>query len=421
MNFASIEPASSGQNARLGKRTMNSSSSQTQGRQKKKKKLSPILDQILYGSSSVVLNVLRKTRELGGVDPFFESVAMNRVIIFKYPNFQVELSDQGKANLAGKDAALSHERPVETAIYIPNDEEFPQDGGYAVYIRQRDSEELLQRYVGVSTGSSSEAMKRDWRKLQLIDEIPSLDPFLLKSTFDGQKIIFNTAYLDMADKEEDSIKLVIGSKVKPIVSKALGVGDDARSEQKSQRFVDAIWDPTLPEAGLFIEAFKIDRGEVGNVFSAWKGVSFYQYQFSRNRGALAEILKWFKSETSVPLDIRQNRPYAEQQNMFKAAVQRKMINVLTNIQNIFKDFDECYDTFIKNGDPIPFRNFLVTSHFRYWLLGYCCTSLLHCRNIFDRFMESSIKGQLTFDQMNDMLTNLEGTLSSQSQASSDLS
>lgn len=386
---------------------------------KKKKKLSPILDQIMHGGPSTALNVSRVTRSLSEGETFFETSALNRCIIFKYPNFNVEIAGEASTDYAAKDSALSEERPVETAIYIPNDEEFLQDGGYAIYIRQKASEELLQRYVGVSADANSQAMVNDLAKLKTIDEIPSLDPFLLKTAFERDKIDINPAYLAVGGKEEEAIKRVISDKVRPIVSKALGF-DAKGANDKSQRFIDAIWDPNIPEAALFIEAFKIDKAEVANVFSAWKGVSFYQYQFARNRVLIAEILKWFKSEQSIPIDFRQNKHFAEQQNMFKAAIQKRMINILSNINQVFKDFDGCYAKFIDEGDPIPFRNFLVTSHFRYWILGYCCTSLVHCRNIFERFMETSIKGQLTFEQIAEMLTNMDGTLSSQSSTASDL-
>jgi hypothetical protein len=271
--------------------------------QKKKKRLSPILDQIMNGGPSTALNVSRVTRSLTEGDPFFETSALNRCIIFKYPNFSVEIAGNSATDYNGKDTALSSDRPVETAIYIPNDEEFLQDGGYAIYIRQKGSEELLQRYVGVSADANSRAMVNDLAKLKTIDEIPSLDPFLLKTAFERDKIVINPAYLAVGDKEEDAIKRVISDKVRPIVSKALGL-ESKGGNDKSQRFIDAIWDPNIPEAALFIEAFKIDKAEVANVFSAWKGVSFSQYQFAQNRALIAEILKWFKSEQSIPIDFR---------------------------------------------------------------------------------------------------------------------
>jgi hypothetical protein len=388
------------------------------GAQEKRRKLTPILDQIIYGPPSVTWNVLGITLDLEQGQNFFEIPSLNRVIIFKYPNFKVEVSDKTKIDFGGKDAALSDERPVETAIYIPNNEEFPQDGGYAVYLRQKDSEELLQRYVGIAQGHMTEAMTRDFRRLSLIDDLPSLDPFLLKTALDREKLSYNPAYLQMKDGEEDNIQSVIRDKVRPIVAKALGADDT--DSAKTQRFIDAIWDPTIPAAALFIEAFKIDNKEVANAFSAGQGVSFYQDQFEENTPQIAEVIGWIKSEQSLPIDHRQHRAFLEQQKMFKERVLKKILNVVGNINQIFKDFDSCYRKFIEEGDPVAFRNFLITSHYRYWLLGYCCTSLMHIRNIFDRSRSEGVRGALRFEQLNDMLANMDATVSSKAGGAKDL-
>tara|TARA_R110002012_G_scaffold250260_2_gene427955 strand:+ start:144 stop:1436 length:1293 start_codon:yes stop_codon:yes gene_type:complete len=383
-----------------------------------KRKLSPILDQILYGPPSVTWNILGLTREQEVEEPFFQIPSLNRVIIFKYPNFKVEVSDTAAMKFSNKDAALSDDRPVETALYIPNDEEEPQLGGYAVYLRQKDAKELLQRYVGIAHDGMTDAMTRDFALLRMIDDLPSLDPFLLKTAFERDKVKCNSAFLQMEDGEEDNIKSVIRNKVRPIVNKALGA--DADETSKTQRFIDAIWDPTIPEAALFIEAFKIDSKEVANVFSAWKGVSFYQYQFEKNKPLIAEVIRWLKSEKSTPIDHREHRAFLPQQKMFKQQVLKKTLNVIGNINQIFKDFDSCYEKFINDGDPVAFRNFLITSHYRYWLLGYCCTALIHTRNIFERCLAEGARGALRFEQLNDMLTNIDSTVSSKSQGANDL-
>ncbi|WP_156901167.1 hypothetical protein [Nisaea denitrificans] len=384
----------------------------------KKRKLSPILDQIIYGPPSVTWNIheLTRKREIG--DPFFKIPSLNRIIIFKYPNFKVEVSDAASTNFANKSTSLSDDRPVETALYIPNDEELPHEGGYAVYLRQKDAAKLLQRYVGIAEDGMTEAMRRDLSFLEMIDDLPSLDPFLLKTAFERHKAVCNPAYLMMKDGEEDKIKSVIRNKVRPIVNKALGA--DVNETTKTQRFIDAIWDPTIPEAALFIQAFKIDSKEVANVFSAWKGVSFYQYQFEINKPLIADVIRWLKSENSTPLDHREHRAFLPQQKMFKQQVLKKTLNLLANINQIFKDFDVCYEKFINDGDPVPFRNFLITSHYRYWLLGYCCTALMHTRNIFERCLSEGTRGVLRFEQLNDMLTNIDSTVSSKSQGANDL-
>ncbi|MEO9899700.1 MULTISPECIES: hypothetical protein [Alphaproteobacteria] len=44
------------------------------------------------------------TRKQKSGDPLFKIASLNRVIIFKYPNFKVEVSDAAAANFTNKDA-----------------------------------------------------------------------------------------------------------------------------------------------------------------------------------------------------------------------------------------------------------------------------------------------------------------------------
>ena len=374
-----------------------------------RKPLSPILDQIINGGPSSSLNVSRITRSLHGGVPMFANRALNRCILFKYPNFQVELEDGTTFDFSGQDSQLSGERPVETAIYIPNDEEAPEDGGFAIYMRQKGAEELLTRCLGVTEEIHPEAVEHDIEILQMIDDIPSLDPFLLKTTCERDKIDIDPAYLALAHGEEKAIKRVIGDRVRPIVTKALGSDAEAHHED---RLIKAIWDPTIPDATVFIEALKIDGNEVERVFGAWKGVSFYQNQFSEMRGRIALLMKWFKSPQSIPIDIQQNKHFAEQQVMYKLAVIDKLKNIIRKVQQILQDLDDCYASFVEDGDPIPLRTFLITSHTRYWILGFCCTALSHCCSLFDRQFGRRGHGRLNFQQINEMLTHMDATLQS---------
>ncbi len=378
-------------------------------RRKPRKPLSPILDQIIHGGPSSTLNVSRITRAMRGGKPMFANGALNRCILFKYPNFEMELEDGTSFDFGSQDCQLSGERPVETAIYIPNDEEAPEDGGFAIYMRQKGAEELLTRCLGVAEEINPVAVEHDIEILHMIDDIPSLDPFLLKTTCERDKIHIDPAYLALAHGEEKAIKRVIGDRVRPIVNKALGANAE---EHHENRLIKAIWDPTVPDAKIFIEALKIDGGEVERVFGAWKGVSFYQNQFSEMRGRIAMLMKWFKSPQSIPIDIQQNKHFAEQQVMYKLAVIDKLKNIIRKVQQILQDLDDCYMAFVDDGDPMPLRTFLITSHTRYWILGFCCSALSHCCSLFDRRFGRRGHARLNFAEINEMLTHMDATLQS---------
>lgn len=385
---------------------------------KKKKSLSPILDQIVYGGSSVALSLI-KMQTIAGDKAMFRSPSLNKTVIFKYPNFDQQLADQPppppSANAPSvADTAAKSERPIETAIYIPHDATEIAAGGYAIYLRQRDFENLIKHHVGIDIGQISQSYERDVEILRLIDSIPSLDPFLLKSALAKFQDEVHPGYFSISEAEETGIKTLIAGKVNPIVAKALGLTSANDVNERSARFLQALWDPTMPEAKLFVSAFGISGDQAQQIFEGWKGVSFYEHTFNRNKAATAKVLSWLNSPDAVPLDIREYKHYKEQQDMFRQQVIKKLRNIISNVSSIFGEYTICHGKFMNEGDPKPFRQFLAGVYRRYWVLGYCSMAVLHASSIFDRFMQSAIQNRLQFDQLDEMLKRLDVSLNSQS-------
>ncbi len=400
---------------------------------RKKKSLSPILDQIAHGGSSVALNLIRLT-SLASDRHMFRQESLNRTVIFKYPNFEQQIADQPAAPppsaakpVAPKSAAAPAqaeppappvpERPIETAIYVPYDSEQIGAGGYGIYLRQREFERLLKDHVGIDFETKSEAFERDVAILRLIDSVPSLDPFLLKSALLKYSADIHPAYFAISESEEESIKSLIASKVNPIVARALGLKDVADVNERSQRFLQALWDPSMPEAKLFVSAFGISGDQATLIFEGWKGVTFYEHTFTRNLHQVAGVLRWLTSNDATPLDIREFKHYKDQQDMFRQAVVKKLRNLISNVNGIFAEYTECHGQFLHGGDAKPFRNFLAGVYRRYWVLGYCSMAVLHTCNIHERFMREAIQNRLRFEQIEDMLKRMDASLSSQANAS----
>ena len=340
----------------------------------------------------------------------FKSNSLNQSYIFKYPNFDIEL-----ANENGEDSQLirgiSQDRPVETAVYLPSDNKNPQNGGYAIYLRQKNAKSLLTRHFGLNIDCDSNEFSSDFHKLNILDEIPSLDPFLIKTAFDGKKISLDQAYISLPFNVEKSIKASISRKIRPIIERAVGGSKAAKADSRI-KFVNAIWDPSLPEAQLFIKSFRIDPKQSSIIFGAWKGLAFYEHQFSQQAPHIGSFLKWLNSKSSTPFDIMQNRAHKEQQEMFKKHIDRRIRNMINNVLSIFRSFHNSYDAFIVGSDPVPFRNYLLSASRRYWVLGYCCTALANSISVFNRTMEESYNGQISFDKLNDMLFFIDASINS---------
>ncbi|MEI6558323.1 MAG: hypothetical protein WCO00_07925 [Rhodospirillaceae bacterium] len=171
-----------------------------------KKSFTPILEAILHGGSGVSLNMIEISRHFDRAKWLFKSTVLNDAVIFKFPNFQVEISEAAREAFGGPGAALDA-NPIETGIYLPYSTEAPQDGGCAIYLRQKNYQQLLMDTMGASRaplpgnpppGAEADldpAVAYDLKLLKLLDTVPTLDPFLLKECLDANGIEYDPAIL----------------------------------------------------------------------------------------------------------------------------------------------------------------------------------------------------------------------------------
>jgi hypothetical protein len=357
--------------------------------------VSPILEQILYGGSSVSMNLIAITREIPEEQRMFKAQGLNNSILFKYPSFN-GLDDGGGGPISGDDeVSEGGGRPVETGIYVPHNAKSPESGGIAVYLRGHNSELLLEEQFGIKNGPAENGIIGDMKMLSMIDEVPSLDAFLLKTCFEAEKVNVDPRHWLISNEEDHQLRRLIRARIEPIVRKALGGGGGGNA-QSIERFLEAIWNPNLEEAGLFVSAFGIERSEADTIFSAWKGTTFYEYQLRRIAPRARVILNWLKSKDCVPVDIRMHKPYETQLLMHIEKVGKLLDTTLMDIRGILADYETAFSSFMA-GKPEPFREYLRTIRSRYWLLGYCVSALTSVSHLDARCMKNTPSRKLYFE------------------------
>ncbi|MCW2236456.1 hypothetical protein [Azospirillum canadense] len=368
--------------------------------------MSPILEQILYGGSSVSMNLIGITRSIPEEQRLFRAQGLNKAILFKYPNFDERADDYANPILDDEDEDDIGARPVETGIYVPHSIDAPEAGGLAIYLRSRNSDVLLAEQFGVSAGGGNDSAA-DLRTLSLIDSVPSLDPFLLKACFEAEKVSVDARHWLISDAEDQQLRRLIRLRIEPIVRKAIEGG--TANSQSIERFLEAIWNPELEEAGLFVSAFGIERGEADAIFSAWKGTTFYEYQLRRIAPRARTILNWLKSRECIPVDIRMHKPYETQLLMHIEKVGKLLETTLMDIRQILSDYETSFSAFM-NGEPEPFRDYLRKIRSHYWLLGYCVSALTSVAHLDARCMKNNPSRKLYFEMIHKLLRQFDVAL-----------
>jgi hypothetical protein len=347
--------------------------------------LSPVLDQILNGGTGVAINLPALRKKVADHERMFQTEGLNNAFIFKFPRFGEDKEEVSQD--LDQIQASKKSRPIETGLFVPYDVKDPPRGGYAIYLRQPNYANMLRELMGIDLDNTQQ-FANDIDILNMIDDLPSLDPFLLKESFGLAGFKISPRYFEINPKEEHEIRELIQDKILPIVGTALGVRSRIDLINKSKGFLESIWDPTLPEASLFVSAY-------------------YQYSFQRYRERLALVFSWMGSELSIPVDLQQNRAYAEQQRMYKHSVVTRMKDMVRELGQIFREYESCYSEFLDRANPKPFREFLLNANKIYWMLGYCTTAIIHICTCFRSMVLARQSRRLSFDNTNVLLSRLD--------------
>jgi hypothetical protein len=362
----------------------------------------PILDHVVKGGRNVTLDLATIGAKLPETRRLFRSQTLNRSIVFKMPNNHLPANANGAA--AGVSAMQSFDRPLDTAIYVPDDEGNKGSGGFAIYLRQKDFRELLQRHIGLGMDKASPHAIRDLKVLETLDALPSLDPFLMKAQFEVEGHDIDPAYFTISAADEQNIRQVLAMRLYPIIAKALPGAVDQHSQRRAARFLDAIWDPRLPEASLLLNAFRIEPARAEAVFTGWKGFGFYEYQFTKCKPGLQNFMGWLRSSLSRPRDLFRSQAAIDQLEMHKKKVKAQIGGVLHTVRSHHEAYEAAYKAFLQSDDPRPFRDFLSDAWDRYWDLGFCVNALHHITAAYGRCVENDARNAQGFEQISRLLT-----------------
>ena len=318
------------------------------------KYLKPMLD----AGSSRVFNCNALTRKLVEKDPaakkFFQNPPLNNVVLIK-------------------DQVPEHERkgprcpPVGTKLYFPFNELDIYEGGRTIFLHDPALPQTIIDNFGQNAALSKDALAQDLRVLEILDGLPSLDPFLMKDVFMRAEIGVNEDYFEISPEQWKEIEIFILQRFEPLVKAAFP--DAMSSDEKARRLIEKIWEAKdVAALKPLIDAFRLPENKALEIFGAWKGINFYSFQYSRVQPKLIDIAKWMKGIDipygAIPNDERTK--LLANMELVKDQLRREWQKVDT----ILREYTDGYDQMFKHkASSAQFLGFLRNSNKAYWDLG----------------------------------------------------
>ncbi|HVW74531.1 MAG TPA: hypothetical protein VHC39_12900 [Rhizomicrobium sp.] len=329
-------------------------------------------------STSRVLNLLAISRSHGENKEFtqnamFSSPMLNSAIILKHRLRADEV-----------DLMLSS-RCIGTKVIIPFEKTDLRSGGKSLIVGQKGYEEMLRE-----AGHYGERydIDHDLKVLRLLDQIPSLDPFLLREHLRTNDVNPDARYFEISDADQKRMFEYAAAEIRRLTNLAVTPGSGKRSSDATTRMVSALLSSEVDEKLEPLRAtLQLQPDEFREGVFSWRGFIYYKWSLVDFWPDLVKALQQLKTITPLRSMDAEQRTYITQA---KQAILTGAKKGSDDIKNIIKVYDTAYDTLIAERDPRKFREFLLGAPALFLEIGEKMGALSHITSFWKyRFPEGA--------------------------------
>lgn len=242
-------------------------------------------------------------------------------------------------------------RALATKIIIPFERSDLKFGGRSLLIGQRGFEALLQEAVNYK---EKKDLRRDLDVLRLIDNVPSLDPFLLREHLRVNDIKPDSCYFAISEADQNRMHDYAAREISRLTSMADG---GSRRNGATSRMVEALLSSEVDDkleplrATLNLKPAEFSEG----VFS-WRGFIYYKWCLDESWPNLIRALRGIKAIMPIGKLTSDERALLESSK--NVILRGAKVNSM-EIRRIIAIYDDAYAGLIDRQDPKLFREFLL--------------------------------------------------------------
>ena len=269
--------------------------------------------------------------------PMFVHPVLNRTIIVKHhprPGEFEYAADRGA---------------IVTKVIFPFDPDDLDLGGQFLLVDDPELPAQLTRQLDYSEIDP----ERDLMVLQLINKLPTLDPFLLHEALRANKIEVAPCYFRLSALDKTEMRDFVANQVETLIELCFGeLASDGKAKRLAELVLSADDGPELDPLRL---AMHMGEDQFSQAMFVWKAVLYYRWRsrllwpdVKATRRAIAAV----DTHRFDPDSARFTRgAIAELETLMGAAERR--------IAEMFSIYDNVFEALTASRTPDPFRRFLI--------------------------------------------------------------
>ncbi|WP_122466035.1 hypothetical protein [Brevundimonas lutea] len=343
-------------------------------------------------STSRVLNLLAVWRRHGSdeawaANPLFRNPLLNRSLIIKHRLRRDEMD------------LFASRRQVATKVLLPIDPTDLRLGGRSVFVDQLRFADSMKSTFGSGFTES------DLKTLRLLDELPSLDPFLLREQLKRHEIEPDRCYFDLTEADLKRMFQFARDEITPLVT--MSMGSAVGVEGHASRLVAKILSNAQgEEMEPLRQTLRLAHNEYAEGVFCWKGFLYYKWSLA---SVMTDIRRVAEAIATVrpmgPLD-QESREYIGRS---REVLRRKILRTRETVMGTLKVYDDAYAHLTTNGRPTAFREFLLDAPMLFTRLGDQVGAIQHIVSFWNfRFGEG--KPPPSVEELIDVFMDFESSL-----------
>lgn len=346
-------------------------------------------------STARVLNLLATHRKADGdlelaKAPFFKNRLLDRSIIVKHrlrPHEYVHF-----------DAI----RSTATKLLIPIDTADLKAGARSVFVGQTDFDQVVASVFGDDLKPGSE----DRRVLELLDALPSLDPFLLSEHLRAHGFEPARAYFGISDGDLQRMFDFVREEIMSLVR--LSAGDARGSFAHASRLVDKLLSNT-PDSGFepLKRTLKLTDQEYLEGVFAWRGFLYYKW-------VLGDLDKPVEQVMTEVAEIIPRGPKDAEAAIYipeaKVRLRKAIARTVASVQTTLDIYNKAYASLTDDGQPMGFKTFLLTAPSLFTSLGEQLGGIQHIISFWRYRFPRGRPRMIAPDELKDVLLDFEDSL-----------
>ncbi|WP_374575705.1 hypothetical protein [Phenylobacterium sp.] len=326
-----------------------------------------------------------------GARPFFTNPVLNRAIILKHRLRQDELD------------AFGHGRGDATKVILPIDPTNLRAGGRSFFVNQRGYESLLTE-IGTSR---PDADRRDQALLDVLDELPSLDPFLMRERLKRDGFEPDRCYFDLSEADHRRIFDFLRRELDPLIT--LTFADvEARLGEKSSKLAAKV----LTNAGVSdLEPLRLGLGMGVDEFSegmfSWMGFIYYKWTLNDLLPRIKPVADQIEAVRPFGPSSLEEREYVYR---IRSMLSQGIIRACETVRRTLAIYDDAYDSLTRRGEPQAFRNFLLRAPRLFFDLGQRLGAVHHIISFWTFRFPNGARSRIGVHELMDLLADFENSL-----------